>query len=139
MKHLLTVVRRIYTDKSTIGGLSINGFHICYTLEDKVRPKGKKINDKTAIPAGKYRLILDYSTRFQKIMPHILDVPGFTGIRLHPGNTEADTSGCIVTGWGKDIPDRVTNSVFAYDELMRQLKSMCGDIKIEIFDTRKII
>ena len=61
----------------------------------------------TAIPGGRYRLIVGWSTRFQKDLPRLLDVPGFSGILIHPGNSEGDTAGCILAGT-KHGPDGKT-------------------------------
>lgn len=80
----------------TIGKMFINGEFFCYTLEDKVREV--KIQNETAIPSGTYKVIVDYSNRFQKDMPHVLNVQGFSGIRIHSGNTDKDTEGCILLG-----------------------------------------
>lgn len=73
---------------------------IGYTLEDAVLTH--KIYGESAIPAGQYPLILSFSNRFKKIMPEILDVPNFKGVRVHGGNTEHDTLGCILLGAKKD-------------------------------------
>lgn len=96
------IKRKTYTNKSTIGELSYNGVFICYTLEDKTRKLNEaKVYGKTAIPAGRYQLIIDHSNAFHKDMPHILDVPGFEGVRLHAGNTEIDSLGCPLLGLNK--------------------------------------
>jgi Steigviridae/Suoliviridae L,D-carboxypeptidase/transpeptidase len=104
------VLRRWPSALSVIGELWLDGspavsgeWHrslgsFCYTLEDTVRPPGVKIQNRTAIPAGKYALTVDFSVRFKNMMPHILDVPMFTGIRIHSGNTDANTEGCILVG-----------------------------------------
>lgn len=94
----LTLRRKTLTDRSTIGELTLNDEWLAFTLEDCVRAPGVKVQDRTAIPPGRYRVIIDLSNRFKRLMPHILDVPGFTGIRIHSGNTDADTDGCVLLG-----------------------------------------
>lgn len=92
--------KEFYPDR-TIGGLYIDGEFAYYTLEDcdrHLEEGGVKIPKETAIPRGKYKVTISWSYRFQKMMPHILDVPQFTGIRIHSGNYPADTEGCILIG-----------------------------------------
>jgi hypothetical protein len=99
----------------------VDGVYECYTLEDVVR-NGTKVLGKTAIPIGEYKLIIDASVRFKQDMPHILNVPDFTGVRIHSGNTSADTDGCILLGttWaGKDF---IGNSKIAYKKFFDKLK-----------------
>ena len=111
----LELQRLYHLKQCTIGTLSIDGLFVCYTLEDIVRPPGVKIPGDTAIPEGEYRVIVDWSNRFQRFMPKLLDVPGFEGIRIHPGNTHKDTSGCILVGMEKDIEhERILKSKDAY-------------------------
>ncbi len=118
------LVRRIWkTDRTTIGELLIDGDHFCYTLEDVVRPPGVKVPKETAIPEGRYRLVIDFSQRYQRDMPHVLDVPMFTGIRLHAGNTEADTEGCIIVALHRRV-NRVEESKFAFDALFSILSGV---------------
>ena len=85
----------------TIGKLYIDGHYLCDTLEDTVRPVGVKISGKTAIPAGTYKVKKTMSPRFKKVLPEILNVPGFTGVRIHAGNTAIDTDGCLLLGLNK--------------------------------------
>jgi hypothetical protein len=97
----LTLKRNFKGADYTIGKLYIDGHYFCDTLEDTVRPNGKKIASKTAIPAGDYKVIKSYSPRFKKILPEILNVPNFTGVRIHAGNTAKDTDGCVLLGLNK--------------------------------------
>ena len=107
--------RRWYSDRSTIGVLTLGEFS-CFTLEDRVREPGVKVQDKTAIPAGRYRVVVDFSQRFQRRMPLLLDVPMFTGIRIHSGNTAEDTRGCVLVGEWR-APDWVGDSRRAFADL----------------------
>lgn len=109
MKLLLE--RDTFTDKSTTGILyqefdegdgNFSYKEICYTLEDKCREEfGKpetfvKVYGETAIPYGTYKVVMDFSNRFQRIMPHLLDVKFFSGIRIHSGNSDLNSSGCVI-------------------------------------------
>lgn len=82
----------------TISELFINGAkeRECYVLEDVVR--ANKVPGETAIPAGRYHIIFTFSVRFGCILPELLSVPGFVGIRIHSGNTAKDTEGCLIPG-----------------------------------------
>jgi hypothetical protein len=102
----LTLVRKIFTPESTIGDLFIDDHMFCHTLEDTVRRNGEKIKNETAIPFGKYDVIVSYSPKFQRLMPLLLNVPNFSGIRIHGGNRASDTSGCIIVA--KNIVDNYT-------------------------------
>ena len=118
----LTLKRFEFDNNYTIGKLYIDGVYHCFTLEDKVRPTGEKINGQTAIPNGTYNIIINYSNRFSRDLPLLKDVPNFTGVRIHQGNTSANTEGCILVGttWaGKDF---IGNSKFAFEPLFAKLK-----------------
>jgi hypothetical protein len=103
------VLKRIYFgDTFTVGQLyEVTKFGdnpICYVLEDKVREvegqdvKVWKEQNKTAIPRGQYNVSITFSNRFQCKLPQLIDVPGFTGVRIHSGNSSKDTEGCLLVG-----------------------------------------
>jgi len=102
-----------------------------FSLEDVVRDV--KIKGETAIPYGTYEVITNYSMRFKKVMPLLLNVPGFDGIRIHSGNTKADTEGCILLGYDK-LPDRIGNSRAAFEDFMPILQAglKLGRVQIEV-------
>lgn len=118
-------------DKYTIGKLYINDQYFCDTLEDTDRGltqsmteqqiKSKKVYGETAIPTGIYRVIISYSNRFKKQMPLLLNVPGFSGIRIHTGNTEKDSLGCILVGKNKAV-GKVLESRDTYNKLFSILQ-----------------
>lgn len=97
----LIVDRGLSGSACTIGKLYVDGVFFAYSLEDvdrKLESGGKKIKSQTAIPRGIYEVVIDFSNRFQKQMMHVLNVPQFEGIRIHAGNTAANTEGCILLG-----------------------------------------
>ena len=107
----------------TIGKLFIDGKEECYTLEDVVRPTGIKIQNETAIPYGTYKVVIDYSPHFGRDLPHILDVPSFEGIRIHSGNTDKDTEGCILLGKVWVQGDFISKSKDAFGKFYIKLKT----------------
>lgn len=118
----------------TMGLLYVDGAHECWVLEDPVRPDGEKVPGNTAIPAGTYRVVVDMSQRFKKIMPRLLDVPGFEGVRIHSGNTVEDTQGCLLVGMVR-AGASVMRSRDAYMALLPKLvdaQDRGDDITIEI-------
>jgi hypothetical protein len=100
----LTVIRQPSRSGFTPGELLWDGQHECWTCEDVIREiPGQpvatwKVRNETAIPAGRYRVVIDFSNHFARDMPHVLEVPGFDGVRIHVGNTAADTEGCLLIG-----------------------------------------
>jgi hypothetical protein len=125
----LRVKRLEFSDDSTIGELSVDGQFECYTLEDKVRPV--KIKGKTAIPAGQYEVVINFSQRFQKPLPLLLNVPNFEGVRIHPGNVSANTEGCILVGDTKGF-NFVGQSRVAFNRLFQKMKVAARTQKIFI-------
>lgn len=119
----LTLTRKWKTEKSTIGELCVDGAFECFLLEDRDRlAEGlPKIPGQTAIPAGTYSISLTYSPKFGRILPQIEDVPGFEGVRIHPGNKPEDSDGCPLTGRIRG-PDQVAESILAFDALFAKLQ-----------------
>ena len=109
----VTLRRIAFKDKYTIGKVYINNKYFCDSIEDKDRGLydwqsveyilEKKIKHETAIPYGMYKLMWSYSPKYKRFMPEVLGVKGFTGIRIHSGNTEEDSSGCILLGFNKKV------------------------------------
>jgi hypothetical protein len=137
----LVMTRTTRTNRSTISDLTIDGKFECFVLEDKDRglqqgmPLSEltalKIKTKTAIPSGRYEIVVSFSDRFQKMLPLLLDVPAFAGIRIHPGNTDADTEGCLLPGKVKS-PDMVSSSKIAFTALFDKIKAAVQREKIFI-------
>ena len=117
---ILKLKRKYFTEQSTIGELFIDDKFFCFTLEDKVRDV--KIYGVTAIPYGTYKVIINMSNRFKVLMPFLLNVDGYEGVRIHYGNRALDTEGCILVGLTKDI-DFIGNSRDAYKFLMNKISN----------------
>lgn len=116
----LLLNRETFSEQSTIGELSIDGTFACHTLEDVARPV--KIKHQTCIPAGKYKVVIAPSNRFKRDLPRLLEVPSFDGILIHPGNTNQDTSGCILVGRTR-AKDFVGESRAAFSELSAMIRA----------------
>lgn len=120
----LTLNRIFLGSSATIGELLINDKHLCDTLEDRVRPEGEKVYGKTAIPEGKYEVELTHSPRFKKILPEILNVPNFSGIRIHSLNKAEESEGCIGVGeWNGKDTNWISNSRKTFDKLFKLLET----------------
>lgn len=125
MELLLTRTTR--TRNTTIGSLTHNGRHICFILEDFDRGlhssmplaviQRNKVYGKTCIPTGRYQVVFTWSPRFRRHMPLLLNVPGYVGIRIHAGNSAADTEGCLLPGTSAGR-DWVNQSRIAYNTLL---------------------
>ena len=122
----IDVVRNQCGATCTIGDLFIDGLFNCYTLEDVVRPEGEpKVFGETAIPYGVYNVRITFSPHFQRDLPLLDAVPGFEGVRIHPGNTAADTEGCLLLGLGKSN-GAITQSVAAFNLVYPQIEAALG-------------
>ena len=93
----ILVARNRFKPTRTVGQLYIDGTFFCFTLEDAVREE--KIQDETAIPEGRFQLVLRDSPKFGVDCPTLLRVPNYTNIRIHSGNTEEHTEGCLILGY----------------------------------------
>lgn len=127
------LVDRIYrTQHSTISKVFVDAFFECFVLEDEDRGlkssmpvdeiAARKLKGDTCIPEGRYKVTVTFSNRFQRDLPLINNVPGFDGIRIHPGNTKENTSGCLLPGEGRSL-DMVSNSRKAFDKLFSKIKN----------------
>lgn len=128
----LRLVREPTIDGCTRGCLFVDGHFQCFTLEDAIREEAGqpvsawKVQNATAIPAGRYRMDITFSGRFRRLLPLLLDVPGFSGIRLHTGNTTADTEGCILVGRTRG-DSRIGESRLAFEDLFPRLIAALDD------------
>jgi hypothetical protein len=134
-------VLRFSSQKDSTNGLLFNitggkRTFVCYTLEDEHRDK--KVKHETRIPQGTYQIKLrtwggfhtKYSRRFADVhvgMLEITNVPNFTDILIHGGNTDEDTSGCLLVGNSQKNNIQASNgfvgeSIEAYLELYKQVK-----------------
>ena len=107
LKLDMKLVREQFKDTQTVGKLYLNGVYFCDTLEDKNRDLNKngifdgtekKVYSETCIPFGQYKVIINQSPRFKRLMPRLLNVPHFDGILIHNGGTEKNSAGCILVG-----------------------------------------
>lgn len=137
MKLLLK--RKLFTDKSTIGELYVDDVYECDILEDVDRGltsmmdlkeiEKTKVHSQTAIPYGEYEIIINFSNRFKCLMPLLINVKGYAGVRIHTGNKAEDTEGCLLTGKMAGL-DFVGNSRKEYAELFKKLSDASGKEKI---------
>ena len=137
----IRVVRESFNRNETIGRMFIDGRFFCYTLEDRDRKLHqmmsreaileRKVYGQTAIPVGRYPLKLTYSPRFRRILPQLMGVKGFEGIRIHSGNHHQHTEGCIIVGMSRD-EHNVWQSGKAMLTLMPILKACTEPIWIDV-------
>ena len=136
----LTLKRIALRPTYTIGKLYIDDVYFCDTIEDTVRYLNKngkfdngqkKVHSKTAIPYGTYEIKWTYSPRFKKYTPQLMNVPSFEGIRIHAGNTSADTEGCLILGKNKQV-GKVLNSRDTINKFYPIIKEACSNGKVTI-------
>lgn len=136
----LKLIRKYRKETYTIGKLYVDGVYFCDTIEDKDRGLDdamglaeimiKKRYGETAIPYGTYKVEITYSPKYKKLTPEIKNVKGFSGIRIHSGNTAKDTLGCLIIGRNTQV-GMVTESRKTYNKLFALMKD-AKDISIEI-------
>ena len=102
IKRYIANTEREDGENNIIGDLLINGEFFCYVLEDQLRAKGEKVYGETCIPTGTYKVVVDMSNRFKRLMPRLLNVPMFEGVRIHGGNTAKDSHGCPLVAFNTD-------------------------------------
>lgn len=140
--------RFIHDAETTLSLVYVDGQFVCFSLEDE--PREEKLAGETRIPAGVYQIKLrtegrhheKYKQRFDDIhrgMLWLQDVPGFTWILIHCGNTEADTDGCLLVGHVADSRPgmmRINNSTGAYRMLYKLVvdAAEANELVIEILD-----
>lgn len=110
----LELQRQPTNDYCTFGSLFMDGAFFCYTLEPSEHSQFPDI------PMGTYTVQINYSVRFKRLLPLVMGVPGRLGIRIHPGNTEKDTDGCILLGTGR-TPTSVTDSRTACERFQQMI------------------
>jgi hypothetical protein len=128
----IKLIRDIFTEHSTTGKLFVDGVFECFTLEDKFRGLKSsmtldeiaktKVYGKTAIPTGRYQVTTSESGLFHRVMPLLLKVPGYEYIRIHPGNSEEDTLGCILLGEARTA-DWISNSRASFNKFYPKLEA----------------
>lgn len=135
----LTLKRKTEIKDTVLGELYIDDKFFCYTLEDKIRDV--KIKHHTCISPGEYKIALTMSQRFKTILPLLLNVPNFEGIRIHAGNTIEDTSGCILVGTAIK-GNTLLHSKVALQELINKFKMAVKNKKpllIKVENPEKVV
>lgn len=128
----LELKRRWLTEASTVGELYVDGERECFVLEDRYRPPPEaKVYGATAIPCGRYEVRITHSPRFGRDLPLLIGVPGFEGVRIHPGNSAADTEGCLLPGRIRH-GESVKESRLAFVELFAKLQGAATPIWLTV-------
>ena len=128
----ITLIRTIAMPERTFGYLLLGPDPIGYTLEDTLRLCGPKVPGKTAIPAGTYVVTIEPSHHFKRLLPRLHNVPGFEGVLIHGGNTEADTEGCILVAKSRLKDEKIYNSQSA--NLVQALQNYGGTHTIKVIN-----
>lgn len=137
----ITLIRIANKPNYCIGKLYIDGVYFCDTLEDVDRGLDDamseneilslKVKGQTAIPTGIYPISITYSPKYKRMMPLLNNVKGYSGIRIHSGNTAKDTEGCLLVGKNKEV-GKVLDSRATYNALFKKLSQTNSKITIRI-------
>lgn len=140
----LELYRVRFLDNRTVGQLYVDGEFVCFTLEDKVREvpgqavEKWKIQGETAIPQGSYKVVMERSPKFGPDTITLRNVPGFSYIRVHAGNTEKDTEGCILVGYklnekaGVILPGTSRPALNDLKKIVKQALEVEGEVYVTI-------
>lgn len=141
----IIATRKVFTNKTTISEVFIDGSaeRECFFLEDKDRGlsqemdleeiKKLKVYGETAIPKGRYEVVISYSERFKKKLPLLLNVKGYEGIRIHTGNYAEHTHGCLLPGkFSLTNKDAVTESTATFKALFDKIETALNKEKVFI-------
>ena len=128
----IKVIRDVHSENSTTGKMYVDDVFECFTLEDKDRGlkstmsldelKSLKVYGETAIPTGRYQVTTSFSGIFEKEMPLLVNVPDYDEVRIHPGNSDKDTLGCILVGEARTV-DWISNSRAAFARFWPKMKA----------------
>ena len=138
----LRLERRYLGPSYTVGTLFLNGLYLCEVMEDKVRDTNKdgdlddegeeKVFGETAIPYGRYRMELTMSPKFKRLLPILINVPQFTGIRIHRGNTAKDSHGCLLPGENKAKGKVLDSTKYEMRIVEEMLKAVASGEEMDI-------
>ena len=114
--------------KASPTGGGLEGTYFCDTLEPTWRDYKNgayKVKGRSAIPEGRYAVVISYSPKLKQWLPILLGVPKFKGIRIHAGNTAKDTEGCILVGQNREVGKVLDSRKWLY-ELKRKIVEAKG-------------
>lgn len=139
----LLLLRNRFYPTHTIGQLYVDGTYFSFVLEDAIReilgqPVEKwKVQNETAIPQGRYKITLEDSGRFGPDTPTINNVPGFKYIRMHAGNVEGDTDGCLILGY-KLANTPGEQDIIAFGTTKPAVADLKGKLKHAIMEGKEV-
>ncbi|MFC4262474.1 DUF5675 family protein [Ferruginibacter yonginensis] len=136
--------RTLKAKNYTEGKLYVNGVFFCHTIEDVVRAKAGfwsklvKVYAQTAIPYGRYPVLVTWSNRFKRMLTGVFAVPDFEGIRIHSGTSELSSAGCIIVSYKKSITGRLVLDAAAMNDLCNMVTEAQKEMKCYITIVDKV-